>query len=433
MLAYPTIFIPGITASYLRDFYPVPPEYIWTLLKKDYRRISLHPADLRYEMQQPAVVRSDQVFEVAYEEFIEELREELSDINNKEVPVYPFSYDWRQPLEETQQLLAEFIQEVLDRTRLIPHYKKAFGSDLKVNLIGHSMGGLVISRCLTDQPAGLPVNKVVTLATPFQGSFEAVVKLTVGTGNLGKGKPSHAERRSARVTPALYQLLPTFSAGVDIDPSFPQNFHDSRSWQPSVLDSITRYVRETGANAKDSRLLAAEVFDKLLAGTKSNKEKVAALDLGDHGLTDRDWLAVVGVDSETRIHQTVKNERGRPRYEFDHKVDVKNEWVDEAPSQNWRQTGDGTVPFEGAVPPFLSEDQLVLISPDDYGFWEAADKALTKFGGFHGILPNMNMVQRMVIRFLTNGSNRYGNTWGRAVPYIEKWNPPLSLKQKNSW
>jgi hypothetical protein len=79
-------------------------------------------------------------------------------------------------------------------------------------------------------------------------------------------------------------------------------------------------------------------------------------------------------------------------------------------------TGDGTVPFAGALPPFLQEENLVCLSPDDYGYWELEDRVLTKVAGFHGILPNMNMLHRMLVRFLTNRPDRHGNTWGRRYP-----------------
>mgnify|MGYP001112183475 CR=1 FL=1 len=38
MLPYPTIVIPGITATFLRDFYSLPPEYAWKVMPwtKDY-------------------------------------------------------------------------------------------------------------------------------------------------------------------------------------------------------------------------------------------------------------------------------------------------------------------------------------------------------------------------------------------------------------
>ena len=47
-LPNPVIVVPGITATYLHDEYPLPPEDIWKVLKKDYERIMLHPNDLRY-------------------------------------------------------------------------------------------------------------------------------------------------------------------------------------------------------------------------------------------------------------------------------------------------------------------------------------------------------------------------------------------------
>ena len=433
MLPHPVVFVPGITASYLKDFYPLPPEAVWSVLKKQYPRVSLHPDAPDYESRQPAMIRPDQIFEVAYKELIEELRDELEDAAGNEVPVYPFSYDWRQPLEHSQDELAQFVTEVVDRTRLMRPYVKAYGNDIKVNLIGHSMGGLVISRMLTDQPPGLPVNKVATLATPFKGSFEAIVKLTVGTGNLGKGKPSHAERRSARVTPALYQLLPAFKRGLHIDNAFPQTLFEAASWQPSLLASLTKYVRKTGLpGAPPPRERAVALFDRMLKMAKDNAAAIDSLDLAKHGLKAEDWLAVIGVDAETRVRQTVSNTNGKPSYVFDHKHDVLNRWDDANPPRTWWLTGDGTVPFEGAVPPFLDLDRLVLITPDDYGFWELGDKALSAFGGFHGILPNMNLVQRLLLRFLTDRKNQYDNTWGRAVPGVARWNPPMTLNQRNA-
>jgi len=63
--------------------------------------------------------------------------------------VFAFPYDWRQPLEMTAQKLGDFIQEVADRTKLLAHYHKAgYADDPKVNLIGHSMGGLIIAEYL---------------------------------------------------------------------------------------------------------------------------------------------------------------------------------------------------------------------------------------------------------------------------------------------
>src|SRR5262249_34391258 len=107
-LPNPVIVVPGITASYLRDLYPIPPEPIWTVLDTDYARAALHPDDLAtkiaaskraYEAREPARVVADQVYEIAYKELIEELRFNLREKEDNPIPVFSFGYDWRQPLE----------------------------------------------------------------------------------------------------------------------------------------------------------------------------------------------------------------------------------------------------------------------------------------------------------------------------------------------
>ena len=215
-LPHPVIVVPGITATYLHDEYPLPSEDIWKVIKKQYERIALHPNDLRYEAQQPARVKPGQIFEIAYEELIDELRYNLASREEEPVPVYPFGYDWRMPLDITEKQLAAFVTEVIERTKLLKHYHRdKYQDNPKVNFFGHSMGGLVIAGYLEREGSKAPVHKVVTLATPFQGSFEAVIKVATGTANLGTTPPSSREREAARLTPALYHLIPNFSHGIE--------------------------------------------------------------------------------------------------------------------------------------------------------------------------------------------------------------------------
>src|SRR5258708_5492694 len=193
-LPNPVILVPGITASYLTDLYPIPPDTLWAVITKEYERAALHPDDLKamlpatgrsYEAAEPAMVRSGQPFDIAYKELVEELRHNLRAKEDEPVPVFAFGYDWRQPLEAVENELVEFIEEVRRRTSLMRHYnKQGYGKDSKVNLIGHSMGGLLIASCLARFGQKLPVDKIVTLASPFQGSLEAVIKVTTGTANL---------------------------------------------------------------------------------------------------------------------------------------------------------------------------------------------------------------------------------------------------------
>ena len=65
-----------------------------------------------------------------------------------------------------------------------------------------------------ERHTGAKVDKVVTLATPFQASYEAVLKVATDTADFGDDSGKARERRMARLTRALYHLLPSF-AGLD--------------------------------------------------------------------------------------------------------------------------------------------------------------------------------------------------------------------------
>lgn len=426
----PVIVVPGITASTLRDEYSLPPETVWSVLTKDYARISLHPDDTRYEVMEPARMRADQLIELAYRELIEELRYNLRPSEDAPVPVYPFSYDWRHPLDALEVQLAAFIDEVIERTKLMRHYHAAgYADDPKVVFVGHSMGGLIITGYLSQRRRRSRVSKVVTLATPFRGSFEAVIKLTTGTANLGADTPSSREREAARVTPALYHLLPS-CPGLEIEEGLAgTDLFDARLWQPSILETLEEYVRLYAVSRKNRAEQARELFSALLGAARAHRSRIDSFRLSDAGLKPGDWLCVVGVDAVTRVRLKVKRARQGPQFELVGE-DRENRWREDLDDAAKRATGDGTVPFEGALPRFLALDNIVCVTPDDYGYWEVQDRALTRIGGFHGILPNMNMVHRLIVRHFRGGPDTRGNTWGRPAPGVANWQPPLPLTLK---
>lgn len=429
----PVIVVPGITATYLRDDYQLPPDTVWSVLTKAYQRVVLHPDNLAYEAEQPARIRPDQIFEIAYKELVAELRHNLADKPDEQVPVYPFSYDWRQPLEATESELADFMNEVIDRTLLLRRYAASdYVTAPKVNLVGHSMGGVIIAACLQSLGSKARVAKVATIASPFRGSFEAVIKVITGTSDLGASEPSSREREAARLTPSLYYLLPSFRRGLDIDPgsNLPDSLYDIACWQPNVVDTIAQYVKTHGLNKRAPRTQAIDLFTDMLSAAGSHRRRIERFKLEKANLAAGDWLAVIGVDAMTRVKLRVEKRSGKPQFVLTDE-DRRNYWGDrETPAEQWRITGDGTVPFEGAMPPFLEERNLVCVSPDDFGYWELGDKLLTRLSGFHGILPNMDMLHRMIVRHFTGKPDKHHNTWGRPVPGVTDWAPPLKLVPK---
>ena len=436
LLPNPVIVVPGITASTLEDAYSVSPETVWSVLAKDYERIAMHPDDpeLRYEAFEPARLRPGELFGVAYKSLIEELRYNLSPKRDQPVPVYPFAYDWRRPLAATEAQLAAFIDEVIERTKLMPHYHPDFAKDPKVNLVGHSMGGLVIAGCLERMGKQARVGKVATLATPYRGSYEAVIQVTTGTANLGVTPPSSREREAARLTPALYHLLPRFERDVDYEPDVPgKTLFDSDVWQPSIVATLASFISERGLRIAGitHEARAQQLFASMLNEARAHRDRIEAFRPAKAGLGAKDWLAVVGVGAKTRVKLKVKT-GDKPEFAFNSE-DRDDLWSSSSQAER-RLTGDGTVPFEGALPPFLKPENLVLVTPDDFGYWEIQDRLLTKAAGFHGMIPTMNMVHRLIVRFFKGAEDRYGNTWGRRAPGVARWNPPLEgeLRDKDA-
>ena len=445
----PVVVLPGITASVLRDEYPVNPEVVWTVLSKSYDRVALHPDDVRWERDEPARVVADQAFTLPYGELVKEVAHDLSARADEPTPVFPFAYDWRQPLGVVERQLDAFVDEVIERTCLLKHYYRAgYHEDPKVDLVGHSMGGLVLSGWLKGKGADARVGKVATLATPFRGSFEAVMKVTTGLAELGGSSSSSREREVARLTPALYYLLPSFPGALQVDEGLPDTFYDVDLWQASILETLSEYIRLYG---RESRTSKAERLDKahtllttILSEAREHRDRVESLEPEAVGMDPDDWLCVVGLGETTRVQLRVEERDAGPVFDLT-SADRRNGYPAGRVDDRGRnvpptETGDGTVPYEGARPAFLGPEKLVCVTDDDFGYWELRDRALEGAGvGLHGMLPSMNLAHRLVAAHFKAGPGHRArgdrSLWGRSAPGIdpENWDPPIrDLRRKGA-
>jgi pimeloyl-ACP methyl ester carboxylesterase len=447
----PVIVVPGIKAVELTDEYPTERDAVWSVvasLRQDFKRLALHPDDRRYERIEPARIMPGPAFGLVYDQFIAALRHELSPAEDRPTPVHAFCYDWRRGLADVQAQLAAFIDEVIDRTLLLRHYWQSdYRRKPRVNLVGHSMGGLVIAGLLADG-GGARVGKVATIATPFQGSANAVLSIATGQSTLAAVSPSPSEREVARLLPAVYHLLPSYAGALAWPGGLARSFYKPLAWQPSVYETIAEYIRLYSrreaselADPADRIADAVGILRTILATAQKHRTGVDTLDLKAAGLAPTDWLAITGIGEPTvdRIVATTEPLLNAKAFAkaalFDDGQGMEIDLLASAPVNDYdpRQrerpaprTGDGTVPLAGALPAFLPYEQLVAVTREHFAWWEIGDRLVNGVIDLHAALPRMNAVQSMIIcHFLGTAARAV-----RALPApgvaVDAWTPPVA-------
>jgi len=144
-----------------------------------------------------------------------------------------FTYDWRRDLIESARGLGSLL-EALAEARGEP--------DLRVNVIGHSMGGLLARYYLRfgEAPPGGPVTwagarrirNLILVATPNAGGVPALDAILNGT-RVGFSNTTLAAAVIERM-PAIYQLLPPAGVPALVDArgdAVDADLHDAATWE----------------------------------------------------------------------------------------------------------------------------------------------------------------------------------------------------------
>ena len=95
----------------------------------------------------------------AYKILVDRLCDVYSADKGNYRPIYFFSYDWRKSNAESAASLDKCIEMILDET----------GAE-KVNLVCHSMGGLVASKYYVEYGSKQQVEDIITCGTPYEGA-----------------------------------------------------------------------------------------------------------------------------------------------------------------------------------------------------------------------------------------------------------------------
>lgn len=151
----------------------------------------------------------------------------------------------------------------------------------EVDLIGHSLGGVVIGRFLTrfydaGDPTLPPLGTVVTLSSPWRGSPAATAAAKVGSTGSGRDALAAADRRSGGA-------LPPSDAPVTR-----QLAEGSRVVRGLVTTSLPEQVEVTGIGAADDVVVPAD--HAAPAGARAITVNPAGA--GDHSAIVRDPAAL---------------------------------------------------------------------------------------------------------------------------------------------
>ena len=153
---------------------------------------------------------------------------------------FVFPYDWRLDVRSNKDSLDALVEEV----------KTKSGKD-KVDIVSHSMGGLVARYYISDSSKAAKVNKLISLGAPHLGSVEALKTLMYG---LPLGKPifkifnigiAASETKDVfRNLPSASQLLPS-SKYLDFynnsDKNSPYPFDDERDIDNNQVRGILNF------------------------------------------------------------------------------------------------------------------------------------------------------------------------------------------------
>jgi len=167
----PVIFIPGIAGSVLND--PDDGRELWPGLVTKHDRLCLDPNDSSCITQLNATdaVRRIALVKQVYKPFLDTFHDHGYVEKGPGQNLFVFAYDWRKSNAVNATLLKNRISEI----RLL--YPNS-----KVDIVAHSMGGVLARRYILDNPAPEVhhVAKLISIGTPWLGAPKAIYALETG-------------------------------------------------------------------------------------------------------------------------------------------------------------------------------------------------------------------------------------------------------------
>jgi len=263
------------------------------------------------------------------------------------INLFTLPYDWRLNIGVSASKLKEKIDEVKLQT----------GVD-KVDIVAHSMGGLIVKKYLADF-GGSSIGKFVDIGTPHTGSPKAFKILSYGD-NLDAtfffnllGLNAERVKIISQNMPSIYQLLPSRNYFDDTNKDYKYYVFDGVSGKDRLsFDQTKDYLRSSGRNG-----VLIDKADEFHQGVDN-------LNPADYGVETYNIISC-GVPTLGQIF--IINEKSPGKFSYNLRM------ID----------GDGTVPLRSA--------EALLASSTYY------------FNGIqHALMPSASGIKELVVNLLTD-------------------------------
>lgn len=241
---------------------------------------------------------------------------------------FQYGYDWRRELSENAAELHTRILDAQDQARAGKGLPE--GEHVKVDVVAHSMGGLVLRYYLRygDQPlpedGSLPelnwagarnVRQAILIGTPNAGSAKALEQLVEGL-NLNPLFPNYRPAVLGTM-PAIYQLLPRprHATVIDRTTGEPIDVLDVQTWKryqwglaSPKADKVLRWLLPEVESAEERAAIALEHLEKCLASAEQFFRAVDLPASPPEGTTisifigdARQTNSVLGIDEDGKV------------------------------------------------------------------------------------------------------------------------------------
>lgn len=230
--------------------------------------------------QEDGIWKIDPVFHI-YDNLYKEF-ENVGYVSNKSL--FTFAYDWRKSNVENAKLLKAKIQEIKQQEKWP-----------EVDVVAHSMGGLLTREYIEADDYGNDINQLITLGTPHHGSPEAYLKWEAGAF-LSSPAEIYLNCRFSQEAeengygdifqyiqdkiPAVRELLPVYGYLYDVE-------NDNKLIEYSEDNyPINDFLENLNDSDKKEKLLKVE-YDKIIGNVSNNESTIVGFniikrDMGEH-------------------------------------------------------------------------------------------------------------------------------------------------------